>query len=84
MKDWKAEFDKEFDLYNRIGSVYIQPDVLKNFIDSLLSQQRKEVLEKLPEERQPTEGYFNDIDSVRFNQGYNVCLQEIKSLINKQ
>lgn len=76
MKDWKEEFDKEFDLYNTAGYVYIQPDVLKNFISSLISQQRKEVLELLDKSIKGG-GYYVDQEVSR-------RINEIKSLINKQ
>jgi len=49
-------------------------------IDSLMTG----LLSELPEEQQPTEGYFDDVDNVRFNQGLNVGLSQVKELIKSK
>jgi len=58
---------------------------LSSYISSLLSQQRKEVLEELKEKLPKVKFEASEDAAEEFMTiGYNQCLSEIKSLINKQ
>lgn len=71
MKDWKEQIQLEW----------------RGFaFDSLLSQQRKKVLDKIESIRRELgqEESFDKTPREYWKEGYNSALDEIKSLINKQ
>jgi len=82
MKDWKELYFKEyqhwFDAHLDGGDVAEIIERQLSFINSILSQQRKEVLEEV-------KGLLNNNNTELFGENdYIYLINEIKSLINKQ
>lgn len=74
------EIKKDLDagMFNKICSnestflLYVQQKLF-DFEKSV----KEEFLKKI-KKRQPTEGYYDDLENVAFNKGYNQCWEDVK------
>lgn len=80
---WEDRFDKEFVVLSNAGTGllrYTDADKIKQFIKTELENQKKELLEKLPNSK-----VFDWENNVKENiheiQGFNDCLQQIKNIL---
>jgi len=71
MKDWKEEFDKHFDSPGDLMSY----EPIKVFISFLLSQQRKENIEKIIKIR---DAVRKQAGAFKYDDCYNDCIGAIK------
>jgi hypothetical protein len=89
--DWRERYDEEFRPRNIGGSITVSRYLgllkgQKSFIETLLTEQKKEILNKLPKERKNEWFGTTDYDircqeGVDFDEGYNKCLKELQALI---
>lgn len=89
IEDWEKEFDEEFPRWKntkfdfKTGDMeYVQicgDETVKLFIRKLLSLQKREVIESLPEEDKDNK--WSDTETGE--NGWNACLNQLKQTLTK-